>query len=211
MTNLAQFYTVAPTCYAAYWQMISDTDRNQIAGQPNSGLDIEGYLVKPGGDTANHKRLPYAGDPMGDGSASLDFATALNFMEYHDIDIVYGSCTAHDAAGVTQDCDNCPGCKPDYPEEKGNVKPLCGEVIIPLQGSLDTGVTTNPDPGAYFLAQQWWDLTYDAWLGLGNTGPCDGTLASAADLLGRSCWQDPDTDTARSRLQQHQPQVPDVD
>jgi hypothetical protein len=198
MTNLAQFYTVANTCYAAYILMTSNHETISIDGNPQTGTVVQAYLVKPSGGPTDHKLLPYLGDPLGDGGPTETFAQAVAWEDYHDIDIVYGTCTSHSTSGgVTthQDCDQCVGCDPDYPDDRGNVHPLCGEVMIPLEGSSQTAVATNPDPGAYFLAQQWWELTYDAWLGhKGNSGPCDGGLAApGGDLIGRSCWGNPDT------------------
>lgn len=158
MTNLVEFATVMNTCWAAYRHMIP----NRGPGNP-PGIPIHGWLVKVDG----------APNSMVQVDTAMDFATALNFTNYQDIDMRIGECTFMDkASGKHYDCDEpCPSgnagdqnCPWDYPDETGYTKPTCGELVLPIVTSPDS-TATNLDPGGYYMQSQWWELMAAIWLG----------------------------------------------
>ncbi len=157
MTNLIEYATVMNTCWAAYRHMIAN-------GNPaNPGVPIHGWLVKRAGVTTQLRLTP-----------ATDYAAALTFEDYHDIDLRIGECTVTDkTTGLHYDCDAaCPGggaagsntCPYDYPDEIGYTKPTCGEMVLPVVTSTDP-TAANLDPGGYFMQSQWWELMHAFWEG----------------------------------------------
>jgi hypothetical protein len=105
---------------------------------------IEAYLVKDPVAVPNSLKItPYGpGAPL-----ATTYADLINFLQgAKQAIIVFGKRSPQ-----------------DYPSERGNVKPVCGELILPLTDPRMPGSENPPEPGSEIMQSYYWFILQELW------------------------------------------------
>jgi conjugal transfer/type IV secretion protein DotA/TraY len=161
MTELLHFFTVTHACKTieddllvrrqdSYDLSTSDT----VAALPS----IDAYIVRANPAPGTPAYLSYGGSAAGTGWTGMSYAEAVEWSNFGDVVIRFGY---QDAA---------------YSNEKGTVKPMCGEVTIKtvcypfLSGTSAAGVTAPvyAHEGCATVMQLYWAMLKSLWSVRGN-------------------------------------------
>lgn len=156
--GLAQFFMTAATCKSAY--MLDQGWTENFADE----FHIAPFLIKESNFIPNNV-LPLDTLP---GPGMPSFAAIEGATSYDDIRQVGGFAYKSNRMVVRFGHRS----EQDYPTYLGNVKPLCGEIIINIEDSREPGAA---DPGAEQLQRFYWWLIKALWWTEGRLEPFVGT------------------------------------
>jgi conjugal transfer/type IV secretion protein DotA/TraY len=174
ISNLLEFNLTLQSCWSSYGRL------------PSPPVTVQGYLVK--GDSTPPNRMMITSD--------VTYDQALEFYNYKDIDVVFGSCLVQNGGAAATDCEDQGtgggegGADTEnlvYTHEKGGVLPICGELTMPTAGAVSGDV----DPGSYYIQQQYFEMLKSLWLGSASDPNAEATDADCPattnfDLAGYS-------------------------
>jgi hypothetical protein len=130
MGDLVRFLHLVTACEYFY-------ERTSPRATPGNtwapSINVQGYFIRPGQATLA------AYDETG-GAAFQSYANALTFYNYGSIRIVFGH---YDVV--------------KYPDEIGNVKPLCGELVIPVTSIQNPATGAIDNPGAAYANEYYYN------------------------------------------------------
>lgn len=141
--GLYQFLWTSRVCAEAYKMPHAIDQSNPNAPPPPDAKEIYPYLVRDSQTAQPSVKVddPWGGNDIGY-DIMLDYAegggqVTLRFGEYSQT---------------------------KYPDAKGYVEPLCGEIIIPISDPRDPNSADNPpEPGAYRMQYMYWDAVKQIW------------------------------------------------
>lgn len=154
VNDLMMFFSAVSTCAKAYADVSNELMMDEI--------DVQAYLINVTNQSQPRRLLESVAFGGDDGAAK--------YFNNENIIVRFGH------------YDTRADDRPIYPNEDGNVKALCGELVLPMTVAYDEESASNN--GALVILERYYDLIKSGWQSAKHGTSGDGINGSFLELIG---------------------------